>query len=273
MRSRVGEILVKAGVIDDLQLRSALAQYDQWGGRLGKLVADMGLADEEAVADAIARAMQMQRAQLGHIAKDAGALAKLDVHLAEEHGVFPVSLRDNGKSLVLAMADPTDLELLDLLAAKTRARIQPLVAGESEIQNAILRYYKNQEPLPAAEPRARQAHRRAEETAGEDDGEFKITDISGKTMIRHIGDIEAEAMTDPGAARAAPPAAAGSTGDLLDEILGGPSGSEFTPEDVQKLETLRVNQEKSAVILRALLQILVEKGYCTQRELAARMKP
>src|SRR5512146_1222965 len=163
MRSRIGEILVKAGVIDDLQLRSAMAQYDQWGGRLGKLVADMGLADEEAVADAIAKAMQMQRVQLGHINKDPGALAKLDVHLAEEYGVFPVSFRENTKSLTLAMADPTDLELLDTLAAKTRARIQPVVAGESEIQNAILRYYKNQEPLPAAEPRARAAHRRAEE--------------------------------------------------------------------------------------------------------------
>ncbi|HYO71337.1 MAG TPA: hypothetical protein VEU33_35190, partial [Archangium sp.] len=43
-RNRIGEILVKARVIDEMQLRSALAQHDQWGGRLSRIITDMGIA-------------------------------------------------------------------------------------------------------------------------------------------------------------------------------------------------------------------------------------
>src|SRR5262245_36450527 len=104
-RSRVGDFLLKAGIIDELQLRSARAQHAQWGGRLGKLSSEMGLADSDAIADAIAQAMKLPREQIGS-ARDPGALAKLDAVFCEENGVFPVRLDNNGKSLVLAMADP-----------------------------------------------------------------------------------------------------------------------------------------------------------------------
>lgn len=276
-RSRVGEILLKAKVIDELQLRSARAQHDQWGGRLGKIVADMGLADEDTITQAVARSVGLQQVQLGHLQKDQNALSRIDVRFAEEHAVFPVTLKDNGKTLVLAMADPTDLELMDAVASKARARIQPVVAGEREIQHAILRYYKNQDPA-AAEPRARQAVRRATQEVqvdGDDDGgdEFKIVDMSGKTMIKHIGDLEgAPAATEPAQSAVSQ---AFSTSDLLDEMFGtsgSPQRSGLTAEELQRLESLRVNQEKSGVIVRAVLQLLVEKGYATPKELAARVK-
>lgn len=276
-RSRVGEILLKAKVLDELQLRSARAQHDQWGGRLGKIVADMGLADEDTITAAIAKSSGLQQVQLGHLQKDQNALSRLDVKFAEQHAVFPMSLKDNGKTLVLAMADPTDLELMDAVASKARARIQPVVAGEREIQHAILRYYKNQDPAAVEAPRARQAVRRATqevETAGDDGDEFKIVDISGKTMIKHLGDLEgAPAATEPAQSAVSQ---AFSAGDLLDEMFGGaapsvdPSG--LSAEELQRLESLRVNQEKSGVIVRAVLQLLVEKGYATPKELAAKVK-
>src|SRR5262245_53383484 len=112
-RSRVGDILLKAGVIDELQLRSARARHGQWGGRLGKVIADMGLADEDLIAGTVAGAMKLPRAQLG-AAREAAALAKLDAAFCEQHAVFPVQLTNNGKTLVLAMADPSDLEAMDM---------------------------------------------------------------------------------------------------------------------------------------------------------------
>src|SRR3712207_1224735 len=112
-KTRVGDILVKAKVIDDLQLRSAMAQHDQWGGRLGKVIADMGISDEDTNADAISRATGSPRISLGSITRDVAAMGKIDVTFAEQRAVFPVQLKDNGKVLVLAMADPTDLEVLD----------------------------------------------------------------------------------------------------------------------------------------------------------------
>lgn len=267
-RNRIGELLVKARVIDELQLRSALARHDQWGGRLSRVITDMGLASEETVLSAIAQGTGTQRYHLGNITRDPGALVKVDVTTCENKGIFPVALKDNGKTLVLAMADPTDLNTVDQVAARARARVQVVVASDREIEHAILRYYRGQEPVMSTRYTG-EPQQSPEEAFGTD--EFKVVDMSGKTVVKRIADItppqEAPETTDP----AATPASAG---DLLDEILAGGSTATagLTPEEMQRLEAVRVNQEKSSKILRALLELLLEKGALAQKELAARIR-
>lgn len=281
-RNRIGEILVKARVIDEMQLRSALAQHDQWGGRLSRIIADMGIAKEDTLTEAIAQGLGMQRVQLG-TAKDVGALAKLDVGLAEQKGVFPVSLRDNGKTLVLAMADPTDLQTIDQVAARSRTRVVPVVAGDREIQNAILRHYRNQDPSVthsshSAPSRSSSASGSSSSSSG-DEEEFKVVDMSGKTVVKAIADIAPNMARENARQAAAPapsrPGGTSSATDMLDEILSAsPSPAEvFSPEEMQRLQAVQANQEKSSKILRALLELLLEKGMVQQRELAARMRP
>jgi hypothetical protein len=275
-RNRIGEVLVKARVIDEMQLRSALAQHDQWGGRLSRIISDMGIVSEDAMTQAISQGMGVQRVQLGNLTKDMGALAKLDVGFAEQKGVFPVALRDNGKTLVLAMADPSDLQTIDQVAARSRTRVIPMVAGDREIEHAILRHYRNQEPNVT-----HSAHSTRRDSAGQADAdEFKIVDISGKTVMKAISDIapklaEQNAREQAAAAAASRPSGGGSSAsDLLDEILSSsPSpAAVFSPEEMQRLQAVQTNQEKSSKILRALLELLLEKGMLQQRELAARMR-
>jgi hypothetical protein len=267
-RNRIGELLVKARVIDELQLRSALARHDQWGGRLSRVITDMGLASEETVLNAIAQGTGTQRFHLGNITRDPGALVKVDVTTCENKGIFPVSLKDNGKTLVLAMADPTDLNTVDQVAARARARVQVVVASDREIEHAILRHYRGQEPVMSTRYTG-DAQERAEEALGSGEDEFKVVDMSGKTVVKRIADIAPppEEPTNPAGSPV-------SAGDLLDEILAGgsPASAGLTPEELQRLEAVRVNQEKSSKILRALLELLLEKGALAQKELAARIR-
>ncbi|MBJ6761305.1 general secretion pathway protein GspE [Myxococcaceae bacterium JPH2] len=273
-RNRIGDILVKARVIDELQFRSALASLDQWGGRLARTVADLGLATEDVITEAICQGLGMPRVSLGNLTKDAGALARVDVALAEQKGVFPVSLKDNGKTLVLAMSDPTDLATLDQVAARARARIVPMVAGDREIETAILRHYRNQEP--SVSTRFNPTRRKDADTTTSDEDEFKVVDMSGNTVVKRISDITppAAASAPRAAAPAEKPAPANSSAaDILDEILaGGTPANEWTEENLQRLQTVQQNQEKSSKILRALLELLIEKGQLQQRELATRMR-
>ncbi|RKH54177.1 general secretion pathway protein GspE [Corallococcus llansteffanensis] len=276
-RNRIADILVKARVIDELQLRSALASLDQWGGRVSRVVADLGLASEETITQAICQGLGMPRVQLGNLTKDAAALARVDVTLAEQKGVFPVQLKDNGKTLVLAMSDPTDLATLDQVAARSRARVVPMVAGDREIEHAILRNYRNQEPVE--KKRFKPDTQQQESGEFPEEEEFKVVDMSGKTVVKRISDIVDPNAAPPAAARppadtAAAAAAAGSSAsDILDEILaGGSPTSEWTEADLQRLQTVQQNQEKSSKILRALLELVFEKGAVQQRELAARMR-
>ncbi|MBI3182702.1 MAG: general secretion pathway protein GspE [Myxococcales bacterium] len=282
-RDRIAEILVKAEVIDDLQLRSASSQQAQWGGRIAKIVVEMRFAKEDAVTKAIGDALGMQAVQLGTVQKDPAALSKVELSFAEEKGIFPVQLKDNGRTLVLAMANPTDLETIDAVGRKVRARVQPVLSGEGDIRRAILRHYRNVEPELLGGPSA-QAPRAAEPPPDEE--EFKITDLSGKTVMRSLesvhpglaAEVEAEKAAVVAAPRitAAVESKAGSgkgiaeAAAILDEMLGPSPAGGLSAEEQKRLESLRANQHKSAVILKALAELLVEKGVSSAEELAER---
>ena len=105
-----------------------------------KAALDLGLAEEEPMVEAVAAALNVQRVHLRGIARDTAALSKLDAVYAEQKGVFPVQLKDNGRTLILAMADPSDFELTDEVSHKARARVVVMIAGETEIEHAIMRH-------------------------------------------------------------------------------------------------------------------------------------
>jgi hypothetical protein len=251
--SRVGDALVKAGVLDELQLRSAMAQHDAWGGRLAHVVAEMGLAEEEHIVDTLARAMGVERIRLGTVQHDGAALRKLEAAYAEERAVFPVQLRDNGKVLALAMADPTDLATMDEVSRRARTRVVPYIAGEREIRSAIARHYRGQSYEAPAAPRSRAQQKPAPD---QEPLEFKIVDMSGKTVMKHVSDI-------------APPRTA-DTSELLDQILTG--APPLTAEEQARLLAVKQNQHKSAKIVRAVAELLTEKGVFAPGELARRLK-
>ena len=175
---RLAEILVAAGVVDELQVRSAQAQQGQWGGRLPHVLVERHFTTEEKVVAALAAGLGVPRIHLRDKPKDAKALAKLDAPFCKEKGLFPVELKDNGKVLVLAMADPTDLALVDDLTHRVRARITVMLAGEGEILAMIDRHYLGRE-VTAPPPRFKGAT-----SLGEAPGEqFKVTDLSGSTRL------------------------------------------------------------------------------------------
>jgi hypothetical protein len=151
-----------------------------------------------------------------------------------------------------------------------------MVAGESEINNAILRYYRNMDPSAIEAPRARKAVKRAEQEQDQDQGDdddFKITDMSGKTVMKRLADIDPSlSNTGPAVeAIAAAPTPTQKASDILDEILAGPA-NQLSPEEMARLESVQINQEKSAKILRALVELLSEKGYLSPRDLQTRIK-
>ena len=285
---RVGELLVKAKVIDALQLRSALAQHDAWGGRLAHVVVEMGLADEEVVVESLARALGVHRGRLGNLQKDAQALAKVDVAFAEEKGVFPIQLRDAGKVLLLAMADPSDLDTVDEVNRRARVRVTPYIAGEQEIRAAISRHYRGASASEQRRTTTRSVPAARVPTSPNDEAEeeFKLVDMSGKTVMKPLSEV-APRLAQSEADRSAPPVAGPNAGpgvasvgggmsasDLLDDILGTPTGARaaFSAEDLQRLHTVQQNQEKSGKIIRAVMELLLEKGALTREKLQEKLE-
>ncbi len=243
--TRLADILLKAGIIDDMQLRSALAKLDQWGGFLPKVIADLGFTDEERMTAALGEALRVPVQHLGTVRKDGAALARVDLKFAEAHGVFPVSLKD--RVLTLAMVDPTDLAAIDELSSKANARVAVVLASPSEVMGAISLHYRGvhlHEDHRGAPARASQ--KMAEET------NFEL-DMSAPPKP---GEAPEAAGPPIGSFLARPPSA----NTLLDEMLGDEHQAGLSPEELKRLEAVAANQERATSILRALEELLREKG-------------
>lgn len=142
-RHRLGEILVNAGLIDEFQLRSALADQQRWGGRLGTALVRLGFLDEEDLLKALAGQVGLPIARLRgkRIAPEVTEI--LPGSLAEKYGCVPLfTKREGGVDVVyLGMEDPTDLRALDDLTFRTGMKLRPVLVAASELQEAIRTYY------------------------------------------------------------------------------------------------------------------------------------
>ncbi|MBA4371629.1 MAG: hypothetical protein C0402_02070 [Thermodesulfovibrio sp.] len=144
-RKKLGEMLVEAGVIDDFQLRAALSYQSEWGGRLGSILIKKGILSERELLSAIVEQYGVESVSLDAIEKPPDEVMKLvRVDTAKKFDIFPLSF--DGKTLVTAMADPTDLKTIDDISFMLGVRIKPVLALESEISRAIGIHYEGRSP-------------------------------------------------------------------------------------------------------------------------------
>lgn len=148
-RKRLGEILIEEGVINDLQLSSALGEQKRWGGRLGSILLKMGYLTEEDLALALQQRLGIKWLSLRDLKIPDVVLKRLPAEMAKQFTVFPVAI--DGKSLVVATADPTDLMTIDTLSFNAGMNVKTVLAMESDIKWAIAKYYDKtipDEPAP-----------------------------------------------------------------------------------------------------------------------------
>jgi len=139
---KLGELLKDAGLIDDFQLQSALSHQRNWGGRLGNILVELEFIREEDVARVIAEKLRTPYVNLFDIEISESTLKFIKVDVARKYNVMPVKKEASG--LVVAMSDPLDIEIIDELRFITGFTIKPALSLESEIRDAIRKYYDHE---------------------------------------------------------------------------------------------------------------------------------
>jgi hypothetical protein len=140
---KLGELLKEAGLIDDFQLQTALSYQRNWGGKLGAILIELEFVREEELAKIIADKLRTQYVNLfdPEVPKEIISLIKSDV--AKKYSVVPA--RKEGGTLVVAMADPLNIEAIDALRFIVSPKIRPALALESEVKDAIRKYYDGED--------------------------------------------------------------------------------------------------------------------------------
>jgi hypothetical protein len=140
---KLGDILKEAGLIDDFQLQSALAQQRNWGGKLGSILIEMEFVREEDLARVMSEILRIPYVNLFDPPIAESVIKMIKAEVAKKYQVVPV--RKEGGALVLAMLDPLDLEPIDEIRFITGLTIKPSLAMKSEIRDAIRKYYDGED--------------------------------------------------------------------------------------------------------------------------------
>ncbi len=139
MSQRLGDLLIRERIITPQQLEEALAFQRKNGGRLGSCLVKLNFCSEEEVTNFLARQYGVAALNLQGYEVDKAVLKLVPQETAERYLVMP--LARNGSSLTLAMVDPTNLRALDDVKFMTGLNVEPVVASESAIVEAIARNY------------------------------------------------------------------------------------------------------------------------------------
>jgi type IV pilus assembly protein PilB len=191
--TRLGKILVQAGVITEAQLKKALASAG--GESLTTMLTRAGVSDA-LIAQAVADQTGLAYVDISVYDIDAGATTLLSPELAKRYGVLPVAVEDH--TLVVAMSDPANIFAIDDLRIVTGYDIKPVVAAEGDLRQAIDKYVAMQQNVEeivgdVAEAAAADAAAKAEEAEGNESVVSKLLNLVVTEAIRlEAGDIYLE---------------------------------------------------------------------------------
>jgi type IV pilus assembly protein PilB len=137
--NRLGELLVREKLISLTQLRHAQDEQQKSGNNLGYTLAKLGYVSDDEITSFLSQQYRVPTINLDEYEVDADVLKLVPKEPCERHRVLPVSR--TGNALIVAMADPTNLNAIDDLKFLTGYNIEPVIASETSIHAAIEKYY------------------------------------------------------------------------------------------------------------------------------------
>ncbi|HEX5438662.1 MAG TPA: ATPase, T2SS/T4P/T4SS family [Gemmatimonadaceae bacterium] len=140
---RIGELLIREGLITSDSLDRALQEQKMTGMRVGYNLVKLGFINEDDLTRMLARQYRMPAVDLTNFEVDTRIAKLVPADLALKHLVLP--LKREGRTLTVAMADPSDLGVVGDLEFITRYNIFPVIAGEYTLRNAVEKYYEQSE--------------------------------------------------------------------------------------------------------------------------------
>ncbi|HUU13860.1 MAG TPA: type IV-A pilus assembly ATPase PilB [Terriglobia bacterium] len=139
MSGKLGEILIKEKIISSEQLKQALDHQKANGGRLGNSLVKLGFLSDDEVTAVLSRQYGVPSINLAYFEVDPNVIKLIPMETALKYQILPLSRV--GSSLTVAMVDPTNVFAMDDIKFMTGFNIEPVVASESAIMDAIKKHY------------------------------------------------------------------------------------------------------------------------------------
>ena len=210
MPVRIGELLLKEKRISPAQLQDALSYQKTAGGKLGYNLVKLGFVKDEEITSLLSKQYGVPSINLAQFDIDPAIVKLIPAETAHKYQIIPLSRA--AATLTIAMTDPTNVFAMDDIKFMTGYNVEPVVASETAVADAIARYYPSNapaapriatEPKKKKEPKVEQAAnlnnaatlemvtRALEETAG-------VIDEEDVEMLEEIEQIDVSTLEKQG---------------------------------------------------------------------------
>jgi type IV pilus assembly protein PilB len=139
MAVRIGELLLKEKRITPEQLQEALNYQRHHGGKLGFSLVTLGYVKDDEITALLSKQYGVPSIALGQFDVDATVVKLVPAETAQKYQIIPLSR--SGATLTIAMTDPTNVFAMDDIKFMTGYNVEPVVASETAVVEAITKYY------------------------------------------------------------------------------------------------------------------------------------
>jgi type IV pilus assembly protein PilB len=184
MPVRIGELLLKEKRISAEQLQDALTYQRQNGGKLGANLVKLGYIQDDEITALLSKQYGVPSISLGQFEIDPAVIKLVPGDTARKYQIVPLSR--SGATLTIAMTDPTNVFAMDDVKFMTGYNVEPVVASETGVGEAIEKYY-------GAAPVVTGTTRGGASTAGQAASTESALEMAAKAleeMPADIGDVE-----------------------------------------------------------------------------------
>ena len=189
---KLGDMIKEAGLIDDFQLETALSHQRSWGGKLGAILIELAFVKEDDVSRLLAQKLRLPHVNLFEPEISPEVIKLIKPETAKKYRVVPV--KKEGKDLTLAMMDPLDIEAMDAIRFATGLAVKPSLALDSEIRDAIRKYYDGENVV-------RQQAQSPFQLGASSDGKMEVFHGVDLTMPQEVISVASSPVLSGGATR------------------------------------------------------------------------
>src|SRR5512145_2192935 len=188
MAVRIGELLLKEKRIAPEQLQEALNYQRQHGGKLGFNLIKLGYVKDDEITALLSKQYGVPSIALGQFDVDAAVVKLVPAETAQKYQIVPLSRA--GATLTIAMTDPTNVFAMDDIKFMTGYNVEPVVASETAVLEAIQKYYGKSLPQAGGSSALEVATKALEEMPVLSDDQVEL--------IEELEEISAETLAKQG---------------------------------------------------------------------------
>jgi type IV pilus assembly protein PilB len=272
MTGKLGQLLVRSQMVTEEQLREAAGLQRREGGRLGANLIKLGYVTEEKLVGFLSTQWGVPAINLAGYRIDPAVVKLIPMEIARKYLIIPVARV--GATLTIAMADPSNVFVIDDVKFMTGYNVDVVVAGESSIMKAIVDHYRNggaaltapkkesSKTLQAKDYTFSESDIKEEETSAFDEGMTVDVEEFDKVVGDALDSVETYSDSDESAeGEVEEPIVKLVNGILINAIKGGASDIHIEPYE----RSLRVRYRVDGVLFTAMNLPLRIKNPITSR--------